>query len=112
MFVGVAILFSVAAMSSVYIRAKDNVILFEGKPLIANLAEKLNDIGELEIASSDKKIILEKEGLYWRISGKDGYPARQDRVRRLLLELTRAVRITSYNVCYTKLLRILQGKIG
>ena len=79
---------------------------WRGKKLFADLSGKVEDIGRIEFTRADNKLDLVRgEENEWRIVSNEGYLADNNRVNRLLFDLTdlsAADRITNDKTKYAK----------
>ena len=55
--------------------------------VVPTLADKLNDIAAIEITSGGESITLARAGDTWTLASKDGYPAKFETVKALLVGL-------------------------
>lgn len=61
-----------------------------GAPLVAGLAANAPRIARIEISQGDKAVALALSGSSWVLASRDGYPARADAVRGLLVKMAEA----------------------
>lgn len=61
----------------------------EGTLLLPDLTRQSERIASIQLQQGDKKITLNRNGAAWTIAEREGYPANPDRVRALLLALSR-----------------------
>lgn len=72
----------IASLSHAPQRGKQKTLLFP------QLADRINDTAEVSIRGIDRSVTLVKQGDQWVVREAGGYPARFDRIRRLLLGMT------------------------
>ena len=72
-----------------------------------------NDMDELELPVVEKKVVPKKElsVIGYFINGEPSTKEEVEALDTLSIESVNVIRITSYNVCYTKLLRVGWGNL-
>src|SRR5262249_47720799 len=58
-----------------------------GKPVLAEAAKRLGDIGRMALVHADQKITLVRNGDNWAVEERGNYPANVTKVRQALLGL-------------------------
>lgn len=62
------------------------------EPVFPLLQERLNDAAKLEVVTAEGETVLSREAGVWTLPSKQGYPARENGVREVILDL-RALKI-------------------
>jgi len=58
-----------------------------GELIFPKLGGRINDVAAIEVTAGGDKFVIEHKDGVWSVPAKDGYPARIDAVRRLLIGL-------------------------
>ena len=64
-----------------------------GQPLVAGLADRVNDVAHVHLAGPDGETMLTRVNGDWQVAERDGYRADADKVREMLVALVRAERL-------------------
>ena len=64
-----------------------------GQPLVAGLAERINDVTHVHLTGPDGETMLTRVNGDWQVAERDGYRADADKVREMLVGLVRAERL-------------------
>ncbi len=62
------------------------------EPVFPLLQERLNDAARLEVVTAEGEVVLSRQDDIWTLPGKQGYPARENGVREVILGL-RALKV-------------------
>lgn len=62
-------------------------IATSGEPFYPGLLDKVNDAQRIVVSTAGESLTIERDGDEWSVAELDGYPARFENVRRLLLEV-------------------------
>src|SRR5262245_51242695 len=54
-------------------------------PLFPGLSDRVNDVASLTVTTSEGKVTVKRDGDTWRVEERDGYPARFETVKSVLL---------------------------
>ncbi len=81
-----SLLLSVGLYASTYRFTSGKV---EGTLLLPELARQGDRIASLELRQGEKKLTLQRNGNDWRIAEREGFPANPDRIRALLIALSK-----------------------
>jgi hypothetical protein len=54
-------------------------------PLFPGLSDRVNDVASLSVTTSEGKVSIQRDGDTWRVEERDGYPARFETVKTVLL---------------------------
>jgi hypothetical protein len=58
-----------------------------GEPLVPGLVGHVNDVAAISIATRDAHFTVRKDGEIWKVTDRDGYPARYETVKKTLMGL-------------------------
>lgn len=58
------------------------------EPLLAKLVADINEAASISLTGNRHKTLLERDNDTWTIANSDGYPALQDKVRNLIIDLS------------------------
>jgi hypothetical protein len=78
-----------AALAAVALRSRDGAVsdAAAGQPALPGLADKLASVNFIRLRRGDATVNFKRSGEAWTVVEKGGYPADQERVRKLLLQL-------------------------
>jgi len=83
----------VVVAAAVIVRKDTNDVAGAGERLFPSLLDDINDVTTVVGVGAGETFTLAREGDRWVVSEKHGFPADQDKARRLILGMARLVRI-------------------
>ena len=75
---------------SVYQTNRNEIDVYENKPLFPNLAQQINDVEQISLQSHEKKLTFYKQDNEWKLEGEPRLMVMQDRMRSFLSALIEA----------------------
>ncbi|MCA9278238.1 MAG: DUF4340 domain-containing protein [Phycisphaeraceae bacterium] len=92
MLVFVALIVGVIATLAVFLQQKNPSTASTKLPdvLFASLEDKVNDISQMRIENKGETVTLSSSGNGWTVDSYEGYPARFEPVKKLIMEIAQA----------------------
>jgi hypothetical protein len=88
-------------------------VQLDGAPVLPGLAERLGEVQRIAVEVADAPgVVLTRDGERWRVESEHGYPARAERVNRLLVGLANLEKIAPKTAEPDRFQRLAVGDPG